>query len=283
MEIYIEYAFIENFLFDYTLLYLALKAGRMEIQRFRLSLASVVGAIFAIIFPLLSLSKILGLILKISIGFLLCLLSVGNIKMKKDRGRYALTCIFFFIFSFSFGGVLLALTRDFFQNKVPSLLVITVFSLLTYLSIYLIKKFQAQRSVYAYLYDCEIRVENRHKKVVGFWDSGNLAVKNKKMVCFLAPDVFYDMFQGEFFEKTMGQVCDELQIHTVSGVKIVHVYLGEIEVKTPTGQIKKQVYFAPSKNMLSKAYSLLLPSGIFEGNDSLGETDEHENQSVKSA
>ncbi len=283
MEIYIEYAFIENFLFDYTLLYLALLSTKTEIRRFRLVIASVFGGVFAILFPLLYLPKILGTILKISVGFLLCFMAVKDIKTKKDRDRYALTCIFFFIFSFSFGGILLALTRDFFQNKVPSLLVISAFAMLTYISIRLIKKLQAQKAVYAYLYDCKVMAQGVCKEVQGFWDSGNLAIKNNIMVCFLSPELFYDIFQGNIFAKGRGQVCDELEIRTVSGVKNVAVYLGEIEVKTHVRWIKKQVYFAPSKNMLSKTYSLLLPSGIFEGYEEENiavKSDERGNQSV---
>ena len=264
MEIYIEYALIENFLFDGTLLYLATKAARVETSRLRLIFSAVCGAVFAVLFPLLSLPKILGLLFKLLVGLLLCLLAVKGIKTKKDRGRYALTCVFFFIFSFSFGGVLLALTRNFFQGKVPSLWVIVGFTCLTAFSCYLIRKMYAQRRVFRYIYECKISFQSKNLDVLGFWDSGNLAKKNLLPVCFLSPELFYDLFKEVIFSKEVGQVCDEMQIQTVNGIKNIPLYLGEIEVKGVKDTVKKQVYFAPSKNIISREYSLLLPSSIFD-------------------
>ena len=67
----------------------------------------------------------------------------------------------------------------------------------------------------------------------------------------------------------MGQVCDEMQIQTVSGIKSIPLYLGEIEVKGIKDRVKKQVYFAPSKHIISREYSLLLPSSIFDEESTL--------------
>ena len=269
MEIYIEYALIENFLFDGTLLFLATKAARAETSRLRLIFSAMCGGVFAVLFPLLSLPKILGLLLKLSVGFLLCLLAVKGLKTKKDRGRYALTCIFFFIFSFSFGGVLLALTRNFFEEKVPSLWIIVGFACLTAFSCYLIRKLYAKRGVYSCVYECKISFQGKKLDVLGFWDSGNLARRNLLPVCFLSPELFYDLFKEVIFSKRMGQVCDEMQIQTVSGIKTIPLYLGEIEVKGIKDRVKKQVYFAPSKHIISREYSLLLPSSIFDEESTL--------------
>ena len=264
MEIYIEYAFVENFLFDGVLLYLATKAAGAKTNRLRLILSAICGAVFALLFPLLYLPKFWNMLLKLSVGFLLCLLVVEGIKTKKDRGRYALTCIFFFIFSFSFGGILLAVTRDFFQGKVPSLLIIIAFSLLTASSCYLIKKLYAKRQTDAYVYDCTIFYKDKSQKARGFWDSGNLAMKNQLPICFLSPELFYALYEEVIFSKGEGQVWDEMQIQTVNGEKKVCLYKGEIELETPKGKIKKQVYFTPSKNIISREYSLLLPSSIWD-------------------
>jgi hypothetical protein len=58
---------------------------------------------------------------------------------------YALTSIFFFVFSFFFGGVLSAVTRDFFQDSVPQGIVIVGFSLLIAFSVYWIGKLHKKR------------------------------------------------------------------------------------------------------------------------------------------
>jgi sigma-E processing peptidase SpoIIGA len=262
MEIYIEYALIENFLFDYALLYLAAKAANIPRKSWRICFSSAIGAVFALLFPLLRLPKILAYLLKFSIGFLMCAILVDGLKKENERGRYALTCIFFFIFTFTFGGVLSALTRDFFKKRVPTAFVVIGFAWLTAFSVYLIGKLHKKREIYGFLYDCVIVYQGKRKKIQGFWDNGNRASKNGLPICFLSPSLFYDVFLDEFLAKEGGQVCDELEIQTVGGIKKVALYKGIMEIQS--GRIKKEVYFALSKNMLSREYSVLLPSCIFE-------------------
>ena len=54
MEIYIEYAFMENFLYDLALLWLAFKAARIKTRAWKLLVSSAIGGVFAVAFPLLS-------------------------------------------------------------------------------------------------------------------------------------------------------------------------------------------------------------------------------------
>ena len=266
MEIYIEYALLQNFLFDYALLYLAAKAAKISTSKPRLIFSALLGAVFAVVVPLLRLYKELAHLLKFAMGFFMCSLLIKDLNKKNEWGRYALTSIFFFIFSFVYGGVLLAFTRDFFKERVPSALVTVGFAILTAFSVYLIGKLHKKREIYAYLYECEVIFQDKRIKAQGFWDSGNLAEKNCLPVCFLSPSLFYDLFEEEIFTKGEEHVCDELQIHTLGGIKKLSLYKGDLAVKTKHGEIKKQVYFAPSKNMLSRGYSLLLPSAILTEN-----------------
>ena len=101
-----------------------------------------------------------------------------------------------------------------------------------------------------------IVAQERQKSVLGYLDSGNLASKGEVPVCFISPEVFYELF----IEKRQGQVFDEMKIATVSGEKRVRLYKGEIQVE----KVKKQVYFSLSPNMLSKEYKVLLNARIFE-------------------
>lgn len=109
MEIYIEYALAENFLLDAMLLWLAMKAAKQEISLWRIVLAAAIGAAFAVAFPLLKTGKTIAYILKFSVGALLCLVAVKG----KGIGRYALTALLFFGFSFALGGALLAVYSAF--------------------------------------------------------------------------------------------------------------------------------------------------------------------------
>ncbi|MBE7085643.1 MAG: hypothetical protein E7366_00625 [Clostridiales bacterium] len=263
MEIYIEYALAENFLFDATLLYLSLKASKTPVRSLRLIAAALFGAVFAVIFPLLNVSTAIAYLLKFSVGFFLCLIAFPNVKIKNEWGRYALTSIFFFVFSFLFGGVLLGVLQEFFPKKIPSLIVIISFALLTIFSSWFIQKLYARRAIYRFIYDCEIAFKGRKRVVAGFLDSGNLAIKNGLPVCFLSADVWYDLF-GEEILKTSGQVRDEITITTLGGEKTSPVFQGKIELNFEKIRLKKEVYFAPSGNMLSRGYKILLSARVID-------------------
>ena len=117
MEIYIEYALAENFLLDAMLLWLSLKAAKQKIIFWRIALASVLGAVFAVVFPLLDVGKAFAYILKFAVGILICLIAVNG----KGIGRYALTALLFFGFSFALGGALLAAVGPAFRRESPQI------------------------------------------------------------------------------------------------------------------------------------------------------------------
>lgn len=260
MTVYIEYAFLENFLLDGVLLSLALVAAKAPLRWWRLVLSASLGGVFAVVFPLLRLPAFLLTLLKISVGFLLCLLAFGRIKTKKDGSRYAFTSLFFFLFTFSFGG---AITGVF--DRVSPVALLIGFAVLSLISLFLIGKLYAKRALNGFLYDCRILYKQRSVAVSGFLDSGNRAQKYGVPVCFVSPELIYDLFSEEIFENG-GQVCDELSVSTLNGEKKYPLYKGDIEIVTKEGVHKKrEVYFAPSANMISREYKVLLHSRIFEG------------------
>jgi hypothetical protein len=119
--------------------------------------------------------------------------------------------------------------------------------------------------LHALIYPCTLTFGENRVCVLGYYDSGNKATKNGVPICFVAPDIVYELFGDEIL-KTVGTVRDETQIATVSGVKKVPLYQGEIAVETPHGKIEKNtVYFSPSKNMISREYKVLLNAAIVEG------------------
>ena len=266
MEIYIEYAFLENFLFDGVLLTLALTAAQVKRRTGKILLSALLGAVFAIVFPLLRLSKPLGTLLKILVGFLLVMLAFERLKTEKEWGRYALSAILFFAFSFGFGGSLLGVYSGFSQGdenlfsteRVPSLFVFFAFALLTGLSLWLIKRLYARRKSQQSVVLCRISSGGKRLETNGFADSGNLAEKNGLPVCFLAPDTAYELLG----EKLLDGTDEKMKISTMAGERTVSLFLGAVEIKGEAG--KKQVYFAPSANMIGREYKVLLHAGIGE-------------------
>lgn len=264
MTVYIEYAFLENFLFDFALLALSLYAAKAKFSWGKTLFSAACGGVFAVIFPLLRLPKILAYLLKFSVGFLLCLLAFGQVKAKKEWGRYAFTAICFFGFTFLFGGALNALLQEFFPKKTPFGLVAAGFAFLCLTALLFLQKFYQKRELHAYIYDCEIAFGEKKISVRGFLDSGNTAMRKGLPVCFLSPLYVYELFgeallNGDF----IGQ--EELQVQTLGGEKKYPLYKGELGVKSGGKFSARQtVYFAPATNMISREYELLLQSSILQ-------------------
>ncbi len=258
MVVYIEYAFLENFLFDGVLLALAGFAARIKLRPWRILLSAAIGAGFAVVFPLLILPTFLSVFLKISVGFLLCLLSFDRLKSKKDWGRYAFNAALFFLFTFSFGGVLTGVYEGFLTGKtaekVPAWFVFLGFSLTSFALLLLLRKIYEKRAVHAFIYPCKLLFMGRKIETRGYFDSGNLATKEGVPVCFLSSDLFYDLFWAE----DTGQVCDEMAITTVAGEKKIPLYKGILRIKTDKKWEEKEVYFAPTANTIGREYKLIL-------------------------
>ncbi len=264
VEIYIEYALIENFVYDFILLLLAFTTARIKAKRRNVFLSACVGAVFSVIFPLLRLPIPLGVAVKVAMGALLCMLAFSRISTRKAWGRYLLTTALFFALSFMFGGALLVAYGPLsVGEKVPSYLVFLGFAVLSAVGVWLVKGLYARRAVFDRVYACTLSIGEKHIKANGFYDSGNLAVKNRLPVCFVSPALIYDLIGEEILE-TRGQVCDEMQISTLTGEKTVVLYEGDIGLKINGQTICARVYFAPSAHIIGREYTVLLNAWLAE-------------------
>ena len=266
MKIYIEYALAENFLIDAMMLWLALKAAKQPIQLWRIALASAIGAIFAVCFPLLKVPSSFAYVLKFAAGILLCLVAVKG----KGVGRYAMTIVLFFGFSFALGGMLLALYSAFsvdysiaeggyFTESAPVGMVLSGSFVFVVTTLTLVKKLYKKRALRRFVYPCRITLGDRIVEADGFLDSGNRAKAGGAPVCFLSPDLVYDLLG----ERTM---TEEMTVVTVSGetkIKIfpadsLEIYCGE------KANIIKKVYFAPSGNIRARDYKIILNAAVLD-------------------
>ncbi len=258
MEIYIEYALVENFLYDFILLALSFAAVRVKVKWRWVFFSAGIGGGFAVLFPLLRLPSALSTAVKIAMGALLCLLPFGRLTKRKDGGKYILVTLLFFAFSFGFGGTLLVVYGPLSTGeRVPSYLVFLGFAILSAVGVWLIKRLYARRMLFGSIYTCTLSIGEKIFKADGFYDSGNLAVKNGAPVCFVSPSLMYDLI-GEEILKTKGQVCDEMQISTLIGTKTVPLYEGEIAVNIGGQTLVSRAYFAPSAHIIGREYAVLL-------------------------
>lgn len=256
MEIYIEYAFAENFLFDGILLYLTFQATRSQIRFKRLCFTAFLGGVFALVYPLLHLPSVLMNVLKITVGFLLVLCLQKWQKGGNVWGRFALNVIFFFVFTFAFGGALSALFQTLPSAKPSTPSIVLAFFALAIFSIVLIKKMLAKKAVSAFLYPCEIEVFGECIQTTGFWDSGNRAALNGIPVCFVSVWLLA--------EKVKNHSEKRMRILTVDGEREIPLYDGILRLQLGKKQTEKRVYFSPSRNIISREYEIILHASLLK-------------------
>ncbi len=267
MTVYIEYAFLENFLLDGVLLFLSQIVARLPVRWGRLCFAAAVGAAFAVVYPLLILPRFLAAICRLSVGLLLPLLAVGRLNSRAEWRRYARSALVFFGVTFLFGGALTFLCEQLSYTQLPPWSILLGFALLTVGGILLAKRWYARRAVTRYLYDCTVIFGEKRVQVTAFFDTGNLAAQRGRPVCFLTADIFYDLFESDllFEGKEGGQVRDETAITTLTGEKKLPVYLGDLQISVG-GKLCRinKVYFARWTNRISREYKMILNGRIFE-------------------
>ena len=262
MEIYLEYAIIENLLVDGALLYLAQVAAGQKVSAWRLSLSALLGAVFAVLFPFLTVSPWLSYALKLTMGALLCIIAV---KPQNGRGRYALTTLLFYAFSFCFGGGLTAVFETFdtqyyltegggVLSSVPVGGLLAALAAFVALARWGIKRLYAKKRVRQYIFPCEIVYGEKRIKASGFIDTGNTAFYKGRAVCFVTPDILYQLFD-------FATPQERMTIRTVSGEKTIGLFpVDEIRL---SGQSEtaglKSAYLSPAVHMLGKGYQVLLP------------------------
>ena len=249
MIVYIEYAFLENFLIDGVLLSLALYMSKVPIKWKKLLFSATLGGVFAVAFPLLALPNALAFVLKISVAVLLCLVALP----KKAKVNIWIVVLCFLTLTFGFGGALIAF-------EIRGLRVFFVFALLGGLGLFLIKKLYQRRAVNDFIYDCVVACGQRQIKLLAFYDSGNFATFQGKIVHFISLEYAYLLWGDKWLDSVQTTT-----ISTLSGNQCLRVFQADMWLQNKQKIItQKGAYFALAKNMLSREYAILLNSRVFE-------------------
>lgn len=178
MEVYIEYAIIDNMTIDLLILVLTAKVNKIVVRKLRLFLIALFGTIIALISPLFS--GIVLIIIKLLCGVLMPLMLEKEIEPKK----FLVTLLTFFLITAIFGGTCLAVCNFLNLNFSVKNGAITIYSfpiglaliiacIMFYIIKNLIKHFYAQKQVSKFLYEVTLNFNNKIVKTNGFLDSGN--------------------------------------------------------------------------------------------------------------
>lgn len=221
MQVYVEFALLENFCMDFCLLYGAKLLSRNATKTSRLILPSVVGAIIAVIFPLLNLNGIFSFALKTCSAFVVCA-CLKNFNCAKS---YFFFCAIFIILTFLLGGALIAVFslvgveyaqgRGYIISSVPIGIPLFFALALILACRVLAKKYKPKAS------DITLTLTIINKKYRaterGFFDSGN-NVYYRGCPVIIVP--YYVAEQVVDVKKVKGKIA----VHTVAGTKVLPVF-----------------------------------------------------------
>lgn len=262
LEVYIEYAIVENFLLDGALLYLAQKTVHLPVGKGRLFLSATCGAAFALVFPFFDLPPVWAFAVRYLFGFLLVLAAVRA----KSVGEYFLTTFFFYLYTFSFGGFLLGMYA-FFEVEyaaaggylISSVPMGAVLAAALAFSIAALRLFAALRRRYRrkkLLYRCKIvLVDGREYAGMGLLDTGNHLLFCGRPVSLVDPAAAERLFGGLPPEEDM----PGLSVHTATGDGELKVFPARLMIYSEGREnIIDNVYFALASAPLGKGYDVIL-------------------------
>lgn len=248
MQVYIELAVIENFCMDFTLLYAAKIAVKNPAPFWRILIGAVLGAAFAVTFPLFKLGAAWSVVVKITSGFLICLVA-GKFRGVKSYLKFSFAFLTFtailggaLVGVFSLAGLDYAAGEGFILSKIP--IGIPLFGAL--IIILGARKLASRlRKSKKEVVALRIYSGGRYAEVKGFFDSGN------KVYCRGAP---VSIIPKEIAAKIVDEsgIKDGVKIHTVAGSKIIKVFTAD----------KIEIDFGEKKNNYNKVAIGISPQKI---------------------
>lgn len=218
-----ELALLENFCMDFVLLYCAKLVCKNPAHTARVIASAVLGACFAVAFPLFNLVGGWAVSVKIVSGLIICLISG---KFKSFKAYFKLTAVFIG-FTFLLGGALIGVfalagldyspASGYIISSVP--VGIPLFFALM-LVIFARKLGARLKKTSKTEVTCRIWSDGGSVEVDGFFDSGNKVSKNGVPVSVIP--------LGSAMKITdVTRIKDEVKIHTVAGSKKLKVFTAD--------------------------------------------------------
>lgn len=229
MQVYIELAILENFCMDFTLLYCAKLTSKNLAGWKRIAVASVIGACFAVVFPLINLNAVWSVVVKILSGLLICLFG-GKFPSAKSYIKFTFAFLAFsavlagaLVGIFSLAGIEYVEGGGFILSSVP--IGIPLFGgLLLILAARALKYKLSKTGKNAV--NCHIYAGQSKVSLSGFFDSGNKVYHHGSPVSVIPEEVAKKLVD-------VGGIKDGVKIHTVAGSKIIKVFTADkLEIDT---------------------------------------------------
>ncbi len=261
MTVYIEYVLIDNFVIDYILLKLSVSVIGKKPNKLRLILCAFLGAIIALVFPLIKI-EFLVVLIKILTGFLLTAIANKSVSFKEYLSITAL----FFAFTFAVGGGIFAIFSVFNLDYSKEIFTATII-LPVYLICLAIKEIISflfkRKSINQNLYDVEFTFNNKTIIYSAFLDTGNCVYYKDTPVIFITKEIAKKFFSGIKLPKIV-----QINVSTVNKSQIKKGFYVEelgVYIKKKRHSIKGIVACVVKK--VGTGYDVILHPKIVEGLD----------------
>jgi len=221
MQVYIEYAVLDNLIVDFFLLRQAAVLLRIKYKKRFLLLASVIGTMIAVVLPVANLPAVVSFIIKILSGLLITLIAVKHLNM----ACYLKYFNVFLLLTFLLGGIiigimsLLGIPYDFEAYYSNKLLPVGLNVLCGYLVVFgvkkFVKRFVSSVTIAPDLYSVQIVINGDRFPATAFFDNGNRLFDERKGLPII---VCCERFFKKISAKTPLNTAGRLLFTTAAGV-----------------------------------------------------------------
>ncbi len=277
MEVYIEYAIIDNLVMNAILLHLSFYINQLKYKKWQLILSNILGTICSILIPLFIIPNALLLAIKIALAMSMIFVATGKIKIKK----YILILLTFLTLTFLLGGLcfgvieILGLKVDgggvllFNDFSFPMSILIVVIACYIWVIKLLVHTIKNRLNISSSFVDVDVRKDNVCVHLLGYIDTGNFACdKNGNSLIFISPRMFHRLFPKIDITKFVLQKIGQDDIAGSYYTKINDVTKNNITLVVPIDNIEvnvgnknkstKNVFVAVSQNNFGGEFDILL-------------------------
>ena len=267
MQVYIEYAILDNLVIDYLLLKVTFALTGKPINRKRLFLCTFLGTTGAVLLPLVKAKGVIQIIIKIMILILITLLADKNWHLK---GYLYFSGVFLGL-TFLAGGGIYAITSAVKVNPSSeisiALMIIPVYILLRGI-LRVVKIIYRRREIIINQYKTAIYVGDKRVLCVGFFDTGNSAYYKDKPVIFCTERVFRPLINPNTIKSIF-----RYEINTVAGKTfLTAIVVDKVSIFFEKGEYNSSDVVACLTNKINFGCDVILHPALYKG-ENKNETD----------
>lgn len=172
MQVYVEYVLIDNFFIDLMLFTAAFKVVGKTVPRGRIIICSFIGAIFALLYPLITDNVVIISVVKVLFGLFLTFIAA---KFNSVKEYLSFTAVFLGLTFFTGGvimGVFSLLGLNVYSEFSVALMCLPVFLTVKFI-ILLVRYFYRKKDLSHLIVKAEIVCGEKSVILNGFFDTGN--------------------------------------------------------------------------------------------------------------